>query len=896
MDVLQQQTSLAHLDSLTLRYDLWHLLHGELVINELVFDGAEVSLDLQELEAQAKGGRTSSPVPPPADPTKLPSIPVMLDLKIIAIKDSNFRVWRKNDFAIALRDVDLQAALSAGPVTADLSGTLNVAEVETLVQGKEVRLPLAVEFSLSVDFPSESLEIKRLTLRADPALRMTLSGQVEQFLTNNSVNLSIRDLVIDPGKVSLLAADFLPPEVRDAEIRGTLSHTIAVRGTISESGFNGVVQVEIQGTDLKGAFPSFQLVLDPTTFVLKTSDIAIKGNKPESMEVELTLSNEMVAFQNYRAHGVNVTFVGTYSEHGQVSVSLRFDGQASIPPLGPLPSLRQPFQIYLAGNGDFNDLAFSVEQARVDIGTLLQANLRADLRLASDADGAMHITLNAEVRPQLQELIPLLLTDQLKSLSLHKQAGQDLVKVNVRGKVNPGFEPQQINMPAEVQLAGLATSVPEIHAHGKLKTLNLTVGGVYQSKKGQVQGKVSGYLELADLKYGKTVSVENTALKFGSAFNGNVSPKMKLTNLVSRDTVGLQVNGVRYHDAGVSARLKDLSFSVKTQVDLRGGVYQLASLRVSSGSIFKLIAKGGYRAKERRFSLDASMPSMDVGKLLKHVSIKGMQPILDMKPKGRVSVQVSGAGTVPAVGEMDVFQLPVSLTCQVKLADVSGAFQGNEVVGANGTISVSLQPQKAGDLKASTHLKIGSLHLSPQFPLRLASGVFVDLEVTAKEFDHVELREMRAGFDGADLSRNGSVAGMRGFLENHDTPLGQHLGPLFLKLRSRAAVDLSKFRDLLQSYGLQGSGRAELALSVLKKEQGPVDVQVRLDPQAISMTKHTTRLVNLNGGFNIRKVLEWMPGQNRATPGQVVSPSTILPGLMSYSSQQRDLKIERVDL
>ena len=172
----------------------------------------------------------------------------------------------------------------------------------------------------------------------------------------------------------------------------------------------------------------------------------------------------------------------------------------------------------------------------------------------------------------------------------------------------------------------------------------------------------------------------------------------------------------------------------------------------------------------------------------------------------------------------------------------------------------------------------------------------MDLEVTAKEFDHVELREMRAGFDGAELSLNGSVAGMRGFLENHDTPLGRHLGPLFLKLRSRAAVDLSKFRDLLQSYGVQGSGRAELALSVLKKEQGPVDVQVRLNPQAISMTKHTTRLVNLNGGFNIRKVLEWMPGQNRATPGQVVSPSTILPGLRSYSSQQRDLKIERVDL
>ena len=74
----------------------------------------------------------------------------------------------------------------------------------------------------------------------------------------------------------------------------------------------------------------------------------------------------------------------------------------------------------------------------MNIGTLLQANLRADLRPASDADGAKHITLNAEVRPQLQELIPLLLTDQLKSLSLRKQAGQDLVKVNVQGKLE-GF-------------------------------------------------------------------------------------------------------------------------------------------------------------------------------------------------------------------------------------------------------------------------------------------------------------------------------------------------------------------------------------------------------------------------------------------------------------------------
>ena len=524
VDVLKRQDRLAHLESLALEYNLWHLLHGELVINELVLEGADVSLNLEELEREAEKEPAPVAGEQPEQPSELPLVPVMLDLQTFSIRDSNFSVQTGKDFSVALQDVDLEASLAAGPITADLSGVLNVAMLETQVQGRRLRLPLAVEFELSVNVPTRSVVVKQVMLRSDPVVRMALSGQVEEVLTTRAINATVTDLTVDLEQLSRVAADFIPPELAGARIKGNLVHTFTVKGRFLDSGFAGVARAEIESADLQGIFPSLDMVLEPMSVALRCKSV----------------------------------------------------------------------------------------------------------------------------------------------------------------------------------------------------------------------------------------------------------------------------------------------------------------------------------------------------------------------------------GTIPLEGKLDVFNLPIGVSCHAELRDVHGAFQGNQVDGASGTIEVVFEPEKQNRVGITAHLHVKSLQLSEDLPLRKASNVAAEVDVTAEEFDQLTVRAMRVTLDGAEFSIQGDAAGVRGLLENPGSRLGQHLGPLFVKLQGRADVDVKKFPDLLQTYGLQGSGRGQLALSVLKKKNGPLEVQVRLDPKAISITKDATKVINAAGRVNIQKSLEWIPGQDAARSRTALNARPIQAARTANASPQPDLTIEKM--
>ena len=137
---------------------------------------------------------------------------------------------------------------------------------------------------------------------------------------------------------------------------------------------------------------------------------------------------------------------------------------------------------------------------------------------------------------------------------------------------------------------------------------------------------------------------------------------------------------------------------------------------------------------------------------------------------------------------------------------------------------------------------------------------------------------------------------MRGFLEPGAIQLAPHLGPLLVKLDSRASLDMPELSKTLASHGIRGQGEAEVALSVHKQAQGPIKLQIKLDPRGMTIEKAGTRLVKLHGGLTAIKIIDWIPARDGATSNGTLTSGKISPAHTSSPRRRRDLKLERLDL
>ena len=122
------------------------------------------------------------------------------------------------DLAVNLTNLNFQSSGGVSSDDAHLHGTLQVEQVAVAFQGKHIQLPLVVKFDTAIHLPTQHFDLKQLTIESDPALRLTLSGTINEFITQKAVNLSLSNTDLDLGKIMALAKDFVPPEFGTASI------------------------------------------------------------------------------------------------------------------------------------------------------------------------------------------------------------------------------------------------------------------------------------------------------------------------------------------------------------------------------------------------------------------------------------------------------------------------------------------------------------------------------------------------------------------------------------------------------------------------------------------------------------------------------------------------------
>lgn len=893
----KQEQPLLNLKRLNLDYNLFGLIGGKLKINEVLVDQAEIALNIPELvalEPRKEVPAAPQPVPPPEEPT-LPALPISIDLEALAVKQSNFDVVVSPTLAVNLTNVNLDLSGGVTQEAAELDGSLTVDDIAVALENQHIRLPLDVAFSLATNLSDQHLTLHQLTVKSEPAIRFTLSGIIEEFLTNKTMDLSLRDVELDLKKLLSMAKDFVPPDLRSIAVKGNVSPTLRLKGSLPESEFQGKIDLAVEVSGLEADLPPFSSKLQRTDVSMQVSDLTIRENSPQFGNLKVNVSNKGMQYKDYSIRNVRIELTNEFFDAGPIAGSLRVSAVPTIPPVGPLESLTLPIQLQLEANGNFKSQDLILRVLGLKLGDLVTAKVRGEIHPQKPPTQGFNVSFTSRMSPHINTLLPLVPPEMLKGISLDKGIGSDLVVINVTGAFNPEYRPTWGKLTARVRLTDITSSIEALPAGGTLDQANVLVSANYSGETGQISSTLGTALQLSNLYQGGSLAVGQTELKLKSSLFGTLASDFSLTSLRSQDMMTIRIADIVYDDPSLKAGIDQVAVSLKTKEDILGQNYEIERFQVSSDPLLELNAKGRYRMADQEFSINADIPYINVGGLLSHLSGELVQGISEMNPQGRIGLSVNALGRVPQPADIDSLNVPVEAAATISLQNVEGAFAQHQVKGAAGGLSMTFTPGDHPVAKIATDVKVNAIQLAPGLPVDRLTDAMLQFHASAKDFEEVEVSRLRVGATGAELDVKGKVTGVRGFL-NRDEELGKTLSKLFAQMNTQAFVDLEQFHDVLKSAGLAGSGQAKVNISMLKKEEGPFDGRLAVTFQKVNLSREGTTVRNVNGSLSFRKHLLWNPDSAAASLSPSFSPTDMLSQLLSLTPKRKNLTIEHLDL
>jgi len=879
------------LEHLTLDYSLLGLLKGTFTINEISIDQADVSLNLPEL---TKAAPEPTP-PPPSEPAALPTLPVSIDLETFKIIDSDIRVVVSPDLMVNLTHLNLQSSGAVSSDDAHLNGILQVEQLALALQGKHIQLPLIVKFDTTIHLPTQHLDLKQLTIESDPALRLTLSGTINEFLTKKVINLSLADMSLDLETIMALAKDFVPPEFAMASIRGNISPSLTLTGSLPDSGFQGTIHAGLDGKDAELHLPDLSLNVGPTDLSLTAKDVQIKENLPLMGNVSAKLSTHDLAFQAYGLQNFDFMLESDYQALGPFSGNLKISGNTALPGelLGTPFSL--PFAIALDTSGNHHTRQVQVKNLNVDLSPYGTIQMKGAVQPHPAPKEGMDASLKLRLSPKINALLSLIPKDRLQGLVLQKGSEPDTFVLHATAALHPDFRPEWAKATAALKLSSLRAQLDSFGAEGTMHQLTFLLSSGYQERNGAFQGTAGFSSNLSNLHAADTVTIGTSHVILKSSFQGNLSPTYQPTSLRSEDQLQLTLGNMTYQDPSLTATLPSLRLSAKTREDVLKKDYLLESLRLTSDQIVDMGMKARFRQANQQFDVDLQMPLFHVGNLLPHLSGPLMKGVDEINPKGRISLALRAAGKIPQAADLKQLTLPLGVNGKLTLRDLEGAVAGYQVQGGNGTMTVAYSPKATPQTQLTTDLTLNGIHLPDTLPIRELSDTSLHVSIVSPDLNEIQIDPIHVTSKGVDLFLKGAVVGLRELL-SATSPRGTQLAKLFAQLHSRLALDVETFQEALHPLRIKGDGKALVTLSLLKKEQGNLDASVEIGTETLSLTRDGTELHAMNGGIQFRKTLAWKPDGLLSPPKKSFQPSDRIAQLKSFSRKGQTLTIERLQL
>ena len=891
----KQAVPLIQFDRLNLDYRLLALLKREIQINEILIDNANISLNLEKLGKATQTESNPTSLPPASEPSKLPVFPLSINLERFEIAHATIQLTVNPTLHVGLTDLNVNVAALLTDKTAALSGSLKIQDMRVNVDKKNLQLPVDLDFALQANLDNQRIRLHHLTLQSVPAVGLTLSGTVNDILTSPSFDLSLKNTDLDLEHLLAHITDFVPPDFQDIQVTGQFKPEISVRGQFLDSGFNGEVTAMLKAQGFHTHIAPFQTTINPMEAIITVPHLEINNNVPEYGEIAITLSSENMTFQNYALSGFQLNAVGNYAALGTVSASLKTTGISSLPSLGSLPQQTLPFDIALNATGNYRTQALTLKRLVITLGDLLDLKMNGVIAPAENPTETVKISLAARLEPHIDRLVSRVPGEILQGISISKNKGVDTILFEVTSMMDPHYNPIEAEFSGNIKLQGVSIAQDASSMTGTFDTIRVLFSGKYDDQTGRLDGTIANDIRLSQFRQGKAATLGSMALSLRSHVNARLNAAHTITALKSEDALSIHLKNIGYTAPSLQAAIDELRIHSKTQEDLVNHKYKLHTFRMMSPHLLDVSLQGHYHMQDQQFSVLADLANVRVDEILKRLGGKMMQDLKDMNPQGTLSLAIKGVGRVPEQADIDQFHLPLSGKIQLGLDNIHGAFAQYQIHGARGTISTSFINKKQPVAEIQSNVQIEKIELPPDFPLSHISDAVAELAIVGRDMDEINVEQLHVGMKGANVNVIGSMTGLKD-LFTHQFKFGQSIGKAFIRLKSNTTLAFDEFQPLFEATGLKGTGQAQMNISVLKKEHGPLDVRLQLGGRDMTLRQNEMNVINLDGLIDLQKRLMWKTNSETLAAPKRFHPSDVLSQLRSITGQQKSLRIDRLEL
>ncbi|MEO0248746.1 MAG: hypothetical protein ABIN58_04250, partial [candidate division WOR-3 bacterium] len=518
VEIERNGTPLARFDRLSLQYRLLTLIQGSLIIDELALTQADVFIDLTHLPVASK----AEPLPSHETPTPLPTLPLAVNVESFRIEQSCITVVGANNLRVVVRDVNFSSRLRAASTTAEVAGVLEIGSIDALVNQHPWRLPLHLAFALSVDMPAERLILEQIEIRSTPLFNLIARGRIDHLASTQEVTFSVRESSLDLAALLALAQPLLSSPLTDLRLGGTIAPTVTATGAKTDKGFDGMITLDIKGSDIHSSSPSLGLSLERGTFRLQTSQIPIRANQPGPIHADLSFSTAGMAVGTAAAHDVTLHLQADRSEKGQLAFHMMMKGLVSAALDSAKPLLSAPLTLDVTASGDETVLSLSLTKVEAALGDLIHLVANGAIGPLGPRGRERPVELHATVRSDALKLFRALPPSFLHGFAPRSQESLQMISFSTTGLLDAGWRPLQVDTHLSLNATGLHAAAPEQEFEGTLDQLALAMRATYRAKGESLQGTIDGTIRPKGLRQGTTAPVGAVTVTLNSEVNGRI--------------------------------------------------------------------------------------------------------------------------------------------------------------------------------------------------------------------------------------------------------------------------------------------------------------------------------------------------------------------------------------
>ncbi len=898
VDVQKGGKTLLALKRMALGYSLVALFERRIQVDEIRLEGLDIGLDLENLtdgpveEVQGPSERPTRPTP-----STVPSLPVDVALNTLVISDSNFDVDVDANLALQIRDLDLDVSLSVHEDVVTMKGALEAEEIGALVEGRSISMPLSMALDINADLQRQRLHIEKLVLAAANLMQMALSGQIADFMTQPAIDLTVAESTIALTHVVNKADAFLPAEYKNMVLGGELSPRVKVNGVLADTGFEGIVRLDLKGRGIAADIPSFPAGLRGADLAMTVSDISLAANVPQKLNYTLRLTTEDVWYEDHHLNGMDLALDGGLVDQDEISAKLDVAGTAELPPMAVTTLSRLPIKIKLDALGNGSSRTLALNSMSINLGDLLAVTALGGVQPAESIADGMDFEVSGKLEPRIENILPLLSKRVLAGVNVMKTVSADVIDIKVKGTVDETYQPIAAQLSVDAAVHDLAVSMDELLLSKRLDEVRVGVSTRFDGRQNRYSGTVTSKADLSRIHYGDAVRISEGVVMFHSTFDGSVSDAFDPLALATRDEVNATLKGINYDNASLKAAVDEMNLSLTARNDIFRERYTLDKLTLHSGKLFELSASGGYRGSDGRVALNLSTPAIDLGATRQTIYRSSHQAIDELKLNGTAAFTLRLQGRLPSAEDIDTMRLPLEGDVSLSFNGVDAGSLGYQVKDATGLLNVRHEPGVVPKVDALLELSIDETALPPELPLAKVNSVEAEAAVSMLNFDEFNVERAQFATEGAKLEVTGAVSGLRGFVGAKPLDPALALERTYARLDSDAAVELSDLDALLSPLGLKAKGRATVNASLLKKAQGPIEAKFNLNSSHVDLEQSGLGIADIDGSVHARKRWVWgTPEDQRSQPIERFKPSALLSALGSLAGRRERITIRELDL